>query len=173
MPPHFPSIRAPGLAGVAIALFLGATNLLSGPVLAQSPPPPPLSYGKAISLSDAQTVLDAAQQQAAKMGYRGALAVVGPAGELIAFRRLDGAGMAQSAQNKAFAAAVYRRPTKAFQDAVNSGNAGILTLPNVIASEGGLPLASSGAIIGAVGASGGSSQEDGIVAAAGAAALKP
>jgi uncharacterized protein GlcG (DUF336 family) len=155
------------------AAFVAVASGTMERALAQAAPTPrPPPYGKPISLAEAQRILDAAQAQAEKMEYAGAIAVVGPAGELIAYRRLDGAGMAQAAQNKAFAAAVYRRPTKAFQDALNGGNAGIATLPSVIASEGGLPLISNGSIVGAIGASGGTPQEDGIVAGAGAAALK-
>lgn len=138
----------------------------------QSATQKPAPYGQAISLSNAEKMLEAAQRQADTMGYAGAIAIVGPAGELIAFRRLDGAGLAQAAQNKAFAAVAYRRPTKVFQDIVTAGNSGVTTLPNVIASEGGIPIILDGAIIGAIGASGGTSQEDGVVAAAGLAALK-
>ncbi len=139
---------------------------------AAAPAQKPLPYGPAITLAKAEALLAAAQEQAAKMGYTGAIAVVGPAGELIAFKRLDGAGLAQSAQNKAYAAVAYRRPTKVFQDAVSKGALGITTLPNVIASEGGLPIVANGAIVGAIGASGGSAQDDGVVAAAGLTAMK-
>jgi len=155
---------------LVLALFCLFAGALS--TRAQSAPPKPAPYGPAISLATAEKLLDAAQAQAATMGYSGAIAVVGPAGELIAYRRLDGAGLAQSAQNKAFAAVAYRRPTKVFQDLAAGGNVGITTLPNMIASEGGLPLVANGLIVGAIGASGGTSQDDGVVAAAGLIALK-
>jgi glc operon protein GlcG len=160
-----------GLTGVVLALLLtiiagSAQRAHSQSATAKAP------YGQAISLANAEKMLDAAQQQADKMGYTGAIAIVGPAGELIAYRRLDGAALAQSAQNKAFAAVAYRRPTKAFQDVVAAGNFGVTTLPNVIASEGGLPIVSGGAIVGGIGASGGAPQDDGVVAAAGLSAVK-
>ena len=159
-------------AGRCIAALSSAMLLTSGAAFSQTAPQAPLHYGPAISLADAEKMLDGAQAQAAKMNYAGAIAIVGPGGELIAFRRLDGAGLAQSAQNKAYAAVAYRRPTKAFQDAVAAGNVAITTLPNVIASEGGLPIVSQGFIVGAIGSSGGTAQEDGQVAAAGLAAIK-
>jgi uncharacterized protein GlcG (DUF336 family) len=75
---------------------------------------------------------------------------------------------------KARSAARFKRPTKAFQDALTAGGEGwrILSLDGAVAVEGGLPLVVGGRIIGAVGASGGSSQQDGVVAAAGAATVK-
>ena len=68
----------------------------------------------------------------------------------------------------------FKRPTKAFQDALAAGGEGwrILSLDGAVAVEGGLPLMSGGKIIGAIGASGGTSQQDGVTAAAGVAALK-
>jgi uncharacterized protein GlcG (DUF336 family) len=64
---------------------------------------------------------------------------------------------------------MYRRPTKAFQDLVAGGGAGlrVLTLRNANAVEGGVPLIVDGKIIGAIGVSGGSSDQDGVVAKAG------
>ena len=75
---------------------------------------------------------------------------------------------------KARAAARFKRPTKAFQDALAAGGEGwrILSLDGAVAVEGGLPLMSGGRIVGAIGASGGTSQQDGVSATAGAAALK-
>jgi glc operon protein GlcG len=131
----------------------------------------PAPYGAPLSLAQSQKIIDAAQAKAAAQGYLGAIAVVGPSGELINYRKLDGSGYAQAAREKAVAAAVYRRPTKAFADAVQSGSAGVMSLPGVIASEGGIPIIVEGHIVGAVGASGGTPQQDGMIAAAGAAAL--
>jgi len=77
------------------------------------------------------------------------------------------------AQDKARTAALYKRPSKAFQDMVAGGGLGlrVMTMRDVVAAEGGVPLVVGGKIIGAVGVSGVNSDQDGIVAMAGAAAL--
>jgi uncharacterized protein GlcG (DUF336 family) len=83
-------------------------------------------------------------------------------------------GSVDVAQAKARASARFKRPTKAFQDALAAGGEGwrILSLEGAVAVEGGLPLLSGGRIIGAIGASGGSSQQDAVVASAGVGAIK-
>jgi uncharacterized protein GlcG (DUF336 family) len=100
-----------------------------------------------------------------------AVAVVDNAGQLVAFERMDNTQTAsvQVSQDKAVSAAMYRRPTKAFQDVLAAGGAGwrVLTLRNANAVEGGVPLVVDGKIIGAIGVSGGSSDQDGVVAKAG------
>lgn len=80
----------------------------------------------------------------------------------------------QVSQDKAVSAAMYRRPTKVMQDAVAAGGAGLrfMNLRNASVVEGGLPLATDGKIIGAIGVSGVNSDQDGMVAAAGMNALK-
>ena len=77
------------------------------------------------------------------------------------------------AQDKAVSAAMYRRPTKVFQDVLAAAGPGlrVLTLRNANAVEGGVPLVVDGKIIGAIGVSGGSSEQDGVVAKAGVEAL--
>ncbi len=100
-----------------------------------------------------------------------AVAVVDTAGQLVAFERMDGTqyGSVAVSQDKAVSAALFRRPTKAFQDAVAGGGAGlrVLTLRGANAVEGGLPIVVDGKIIGAIGVSGGSAEQDGGVAKAG------
>ena len=78
------------------------------------------------------------------------------------------------AQDKAASAALFKRPTKAFQDILAAGGLGlrILSLSGAVAAEGGVPLVANGLIVGAIGVSGAMSDQDGIVAAAGAAALQ-
>jgi uncharacterized protein GlcG (DUF336 family) len=101
-----------------------------------------------------------------------AVAVVDNAGQLVAFERMDNTqtGSVGVSQDKAVSAAMYRRSTKVFQDLVAGGGLGlrVLTLRNANAVEGGLPLIVDGKIIGAIGVSGGSSEQDGAVAKAGA-----
>jgi uncharacterized protein GlcG (DUF336 family) len=104
-----------------------------------------------------------------------AIAIVDTAGMLVAFTRMDGTqyGSVRVSQEKAVTAAQFRRPSKAFQDGVAGGGAGLrlLTL-GVSAVEGGVPIMDGGRIIGAIGVSGGSAEQDGVVAAAGVAGMK-
>ncbi len=103
----------------------------------------------------------------------GATAVVGPAGELIYFEKMDNTQIASIAiaQHKARVAATFRRPTQVFEAAVNA-NPSMLTLDGVIASPGGIPLIEAGKLIGAVGCSGGTSAQDVQLCKAGAALIK-
>lgn len=134
------------------------------------------SYGPNVTLAQAKAVLAAAEAEAAAQNWNVAIAVVDTAGNLVAFVKRDDTQTAsvQVAQDKARSAAIYKRPTKAFQDNVEAGGIGlrVLTLDGAVAADGGVPLVVNGAIVGAVGVSGVTSEQDGMVAAAGAAALK-
>ncbi len=156
------------VVGVAIAL------LAVSPVAAQQAAPP--KYGPEINLAQATKAMDAAEAEARKNGWAMAIAVVGPTGELVLFRKLDDTQHASPlvAQHKAMSAAIYRRPSKAFEDRVAAGGVGVtvMSLAGAIASEGDVPIIIDGKIIGAIGASGGTPQQDGVVASAGAAAVK-
>jgi glc operon protein GlcG len=107
---------------------------------------------------------------ARKQNLNRAIAVVDTVGLLVAFERMDNAQTAATnvAQDKAASAAIYRRPTKAFQDALAGGGVGlrVLTLRGANAVEGGIPLVIDGKIVGAIGVSGGSAEQDGAVAKA-------
>ncbi|MGH7071032.1 MAG: GlcG/HbpS family heme-binding protein [Acetobacteraceae bacterium] len=133
-----------------------------------------IPYGVPISLALAEKVAAAAMARAAELNWKEAIAIVDPSGELVYFVRMDGTQIASVdiAQDKARAAARYRRSTKLFQGAVDKGFPYLMTLRGVVASEGGLPLIMDGKLIGAIGASGGTSPQDGVVAGAGVAALK-
>jgi uncharacterized protein GlcG (DUF336 family) len=104
------------------------------------------------------------------------VAVVAPSGDLVYFERMDNCQYASItiSQHKAKAAAIFRRPTKVFEERVASGGAGIaaMTLDGVIASDGGFPIVVGGKIIGAMGCSGGTGQQDGQSCQAGVNALK-
>jgi glc operon protein GlcG len=93
---------------------------------------------------------------------------------LVSFKRMDGAQLASLdiANHKARAAAKFRRETKAFEAGVQSGLNYLITLDDLVASRGGIPLAEGGKIIGAIGCSGGTGSQDEVVARAGVAALK-
>jgi uncharacterized protein GlcG (DUF336 family) len=102
------------------------------------------------------------------------VAVADSGGNLVAFQRMDGAMLAsiQIAQHKARAAATFRRPTKIFEDGIQlMGLNYLLAFDGVIASRGGIPLIDRGVIIGAIGCSGGTDSQDGVVSEAGAALI--
>ena len=133
------------------------------------------NYGPSVNLEQTKLVLAAAEAEAIKQGWTVCIAVVDTAGDLVGFIKRDDTQSASVlvAQDKARTAALYKRPSKAFQDMVAGGGLGlrVMTMRNVIAAEGGVPLVVDGKIIGAVGVSGVNSDQDGIVATAGAAAL--
>jgi uncharacterized protein GlcG (DUF336 family) len=136
----------------------------------------PNMYGPTITADQAKTVAAAAVAEAKKNQWTMAVAVVDPAGDLVYFEKMDNTqvGSVDVAIAKARSSARFKRPTKAFQDALAAGGEGwrILSLDGAVAVEGGLPLIVSGKIVGAIGASGGTAQQDGVTAAAGAATLK-
>ena len=153
--------------------LLFATALLASVTSAQAQT---MSYGNPITAETAKKLAAPAIAEARKNQWTMAVAVVDPWGELVYFERMDDTqvGSVDIAIGKARSAARFKRPTKAFQDALAAGGEGwrILSLNGAVAVEGGLPLVVGGKIVGAIGASGGTSQQDGQVAAAGAAALK-
>ena len=132
-------------------------------------------YGPSINFVQAKEVLAAAEAEAAKQNFTVAIAIVDTSGKLVAFSKGDNTQTAsvEVSEAKAVSAVSFKRSTKAFQDTVAGGGVGlrVLTLPGVVAAEGGVPLVVDGAIIGAIGVSGMTSEQDGIVAAAGVAAL--
>ncbi len=134
------------------------------------------SYGTSINLEQAKKVVAAAQVEARKNSWPMAIAVFDTAGQLVAFEKMDDTQTASIAvaQDKGKSAAIYRRPTKVMEDAVAGGGAGIrfLNLRDASTVEGGLPITVGGKIIGSIGVSGATSQQDGMVAKAGAEALK-
>jgi glc operon protein GlcG len=122
-----------------------------------------IPFGTPITMDRAQGLIQAAVAEASKRGWAMNVAVVDPNGDLVAFGRMDGAALASVAisQHKARTAARFRRPTHAFEDAVQKfGFNYILTLDDVIASRGGIPLVDGGKIIGAIGCSGGTGSQD-------------
>ena len=134
------------------------------------------SYGNNISLAQAKAVLTAAEAEAEARSWPLAIAIVDTAGQLVAYVKRDDTqnGSVEVSQAKARSAVLYKRPTKAFQDTVAQGGAGlrVLTLEGAVAAEGGIPLVLDGKIVGAIGVSGMASDQDSIVAEAGLAALK-
>ncbi len=147
--------------------------LLAGLLLFPSSAYTQLTESNRLTLEGAKNILEAAEARAAQDNWTVAIAIVDAGGHLLAFSRIDGTqiGSIEVALNKAKASVFYKRPTKAFQDGLQGGNTGLLTLPGFIAFEGGVPIEHNGEIIGAVGVSGVTAAQDGIIANAGIAAL--
>ena len=136
----------------------------------------PNPYGPPISNADAKKAAAAALAEAAKNHWNMAVAVVDPNGTLVYYEKMDNTqlGSANVAVDKARSAALYKRSTKAFQDALASGGAGmrVLGLQGAVPVEGGVPIIADGKIIGAIGVSGANSDQDGQCAVAGAGVIK-
>ena len=165
---------------LALVIVVAALSCVGG-AAAQAPPatapPPTTPYGAPISLEDAKKAAAAAVAEVAKVGSPpDAIAVVDHGGFLIYFERMDNTqlGSVEIAIDKARSAALFRRPSKAFEDALAGGGVGlrILALHGAMPVEGGVPIIAGGKLVGAIGASGGTAQQDGQVAKAGADAIK-
>ena len=159
-----------------IGLFLGLAILLgiTSIAIAQTAPAP--AYGTPVGIDMAKKIAAAAVAEARKNNFTMAIAVVDTAGNLVYFEKMDGTqtGSVNVSIEKARSAVLFKRPTKAFQDTVAQGGVGLrmLGLPGAVPVEGGIPLIEGGKIIGAVGASGGTSDQDGQCATAGANVVK-
>jgi uncharacterized protein GlcG (DUF336 family) len=131
-------------------------------------------YGPPISLEKAQAAVQAAVAEANKRGWPLNVAVVDSGANLVTFVRMDGAqiGSIAISEHKARAAAKYRRPTKAFEDAMQQGRSYLATLDDIVASRGGIPLVEDNKIVGAIGCSGATGSQDEVVCMAGATAIK-
>ncbi|HLX23127.1 MAG TPA: heme-binding protein [Usitatibacter sp.] len=167
------------------ATALLAPALLATSALAQTPAPNPLDtvpdkmpfdvpYGAPISLDRAHAAIAAAVAEAKKKDWKLNVAIVDSGGNLVSFSRMDGAQLASIAisEHKARASVKYRRETKAFENGVQLSNLHyVLTLDDVIASRGGIPLVEDGKLIGAIGCSGGTGSQDEVACKAGAATI--
>ncbi len=133
-------------------------------------------YGLSINLDTAKKIAASAITEARKNNWTMAVAVVDTGGNLVYFEKMDGTqtGSVRVAISKGRSAVLFKRPTKAFQDMLAAGGEGlrVLRLEGAVPVEGGLPLLMDGKIVGAIGISGGTSQQDGLVAKAGADTLK-
>src|SRR6266704_5124651 len=151
---------------VTFALYLLAS------AVAQMPNP----YGAPISLENAKKAAAPALAEAEKNHWNMAVAVVDPSGNLVYYEKMDNTqlGSATVAIDKARSAALFKRPTKALQDALAAGGDGlrILRVQGAVPVEGGIPLVMDGKIVGAIGVSGASSAQDAQCAKAGADTVK-
>lgn len=152
-----------------------AAALLMLPLAASAQAPPP-AYGLGISMDAAKKALAAAEAEAKKNNWPVAIAIVDSAGKLAAFSKMDNTqhGSVDIAIGKAVTANDLRRPTKALQDVIAQGGGGLrlLAVPGLMPLEGGVPIVVDGKIIGAIGVSGVTSEQDAQVAMAGVAAAK-
>jgi len=143
------------------ALMIGAEARAQQPA---SPPPSPPPYGETINFETAKKAGEAAAAEAKKNNWFMAITVVGPAGDLVYFQKMDNTQYASVtiSQHKARAAATFRRPTKAFEENLGKGFEFIyqLTLDGMIGSQGGVPIIVGGKVIGAIGCSGGTGPQD-------------
>ena len=161
-----------------LSAFLG----VCGPAAAQQNPldvipdkmPFNVPYGAPISLARAQAAIAAAIAEAEKHGWALNVAVVDSGANLVAFGRMDGAQLGSIAvsEHKARASVKFRRPTKAFEEAIQKNDYKyILTIDDIVGSRGGIPLVQDGKLIGAIGCSGGTGSQDEVACAAGAATI--
>ena len=157
---------------VNMVLGLVLVLCLSAGAFAQMPNP----YGPSISVEDAKKAAALSLAEARKNNWTVAVAVVDPSGNLVYYEKMENTqlGSANISIDKARTAARFKRPTKAFQDALAAGGEGlrILGLQGVTPVEGGIPLVADGKIVGAIGVSGATSAQDAQCAKAGADAVK-
>ena len=166
--------------GISI-LVLGLNSVVWGQAPAPAPNPMDeiptampfdIPYGAPITLDRADQLIKAAATESKNRGWKMNIAVVDSGGNLVAFQRMDGAQLASIsiAEHKARTAAKFRRDTKLFENAINVSKLNYaLTLDDIIASRGGIPLVENGKLIGAIGCSGGTGSQDEAACKAGSA----
>jgi uncharacterized protein GlcG (DUF336 family) len=147
--------------------------LMAGQAMAQGAPPP---YGTPINLAAAKKAAAAAEAYAAGKGWKMAIVVVEPSGDLVYFEKMDDTqyGSIKVATNKATSAALFRRPTQVFNDLLAKGAAFtyLLQLEGANSVPGGFPVVVDGKIVGGIGCSGGTGAQDSETCQAGLGALK-
>jgi len=151
------------------AIMLGLTLALFAAVAAAQDRPP---YGPPIGIEQAKKIGAGALAEAQKNKWRVAIAVVDNHGMLVYYEKMDDTqtGSVQVAIDKAKTAAMFRRPSKVFEDAIGKGRTALLTLvPSAL--EGGIPIMAGGRVIGGVGVSGVNSDQDAQIAQAGLKAM--
>jgi glc operon protein GlcG len=163
------------LSLMAGTVMLLATSSVSAQQPAAAPPPPP-PYGAAITLEQAKKVMAGAEAEAQKNRWNVVISILDSGGNVVMVHRMDGAqfGSLEVAREKAYSAVAFRRPTKAFEDAIGQGgvNLRILKLAGASPLEGGLPIVVDGKLIGGIGVSGVTAPQDAQIGRAGIDALK-
>jgi uncharacterized protein GlcG (DUF336 family) len=155
---------------IAFLVLLGVCASLASAQMLPNP------YGAPIGVEDARKAAAAALAEARKNKWNMAVAVVDPSGNLVYYEKMDNTqlGSAEFSIDKARSAALFKRPTRAFQDALAQGGTNLRTLRvrDAVPVEGGIPLIADGKIVGAIGVSGDTADNDGKCAQAGAAVIK-
>jgi glc operon protein GlcG len=178
---------------VSMTLAACAIAVMSSPTLAQQAPAPAtppaqpaaggtpdampfdIPYGVSIGLERAKQVMAAAEAEGKKRNWKMNIAVVDTNGELVHFSRMEGAQIASGSISvgKARTAARFRRESRLFYNAFETGHPYVATLdPTLVASPGGFPLIEGGKLIGAIGCSGGTGDQDAVICKAGADIVK-
>lgn len=179
---------------VSMTLAACAVAAVSTLALAQSPAPTPatppappaaggtpdkmpfdIPYGTSIGLEQASKLMAAADAEAKKRNWKMNIAIVDTNGELVQFERMEGAQIASVtiSINKARTAARFRRESRLFNNAFESGHGYVATLdPTLVASPGGFPLVENGKLIGGIGCSGGTGEQDALICKVGAELVK-
>jgi glc operon protein GlcG len=167
-----PASSAPHIARALLSALAVCAALQSG-FNGSASAAPQLPVKKVLTLQVATQMADAAQAEAEKRNANVVIAVVDDGGYPILLRRLDNTQVAsvQVGIDKARTAAIYRRPSKDFEDQVKNGRVSALALAGGVPLQGGLPIKIDGVVVGAIAASGNTPQEDEDIAAAGLAAL--
>lgn len=158
--------------GLAAAL-IGAGLFAATSALAQGAPPP---YGAAVNLATAKKAAAAAEAYATGKGWKMAIVIVEPSGDLVYFEKMDDTqyGSIKVATTKATSAAMFRRPTQVFHDLLAKGSefTYLLQLEGANSVPGGFPIVAGGKIVGGIGCSGGTGAQDSETCKAGLDGLK-
>jgi glc operon protein GlcG len=182
------------VVSMTLAAFASALALAGSATLAQTPTPAPaapaappsaggtpdampfdIPYGQSIGLERAKQVMAAAEAEAKRRNWKMNIAVVDTNGEPVMFERMEGAQIASGSISigKARTAARFRRESRLFYNAFETGHGYVATLdPTLVASPGGFPLVEEGKLIGAVGCSGGTGDQDATICKVGAEVVK-
>ena len=146
--------------------ILAATLLMTLAVAVEAQ----LPTKQVLTLDAAKKIAAAAEAEARRRGATVVIAVVDDGGYLLVLERLDDTQVASVDVGiaKARTAAIFRRPSKVFEDQVKNGRVAALALPGAVALQGGVPIIIDGKVVGAIGVSGNSPQEDEDIAKVGA-----
>lgn len=161
------------VAATAAIAFADVSSFAQAPAPAAAPAPMP-GVGTPLTLEQAKKVAAAASAEAVKNNWTMVIAIVEPNGQLVYLEKADGTqyGSINVALDKATSAALFRRPTTAFEAGLKAGNTYLLTLRGANAVPGGVPIVVGGKVVGGIGVSGATGTQDDQVAQAGAAAHK-
>jgi glc operon protein GlcG len=158
----------------ALAAFALPIGSITSPALAQQTAAT-APYGPAITLDQAKRAMAAAELEAAKNSWQVAITILDSGGNMVMFHKLDNAQLSAigASEGKARTALMFKRPSKALDDAIAAGGAGLrlLAVKDITPLEGGVPILADGRIVGAIGVSGALSSQDAQVARAGADAV--